>query len=196
MLRIILLLTLSFLLMCSSCAYAIDIIDIGVDLPLSGEAICKFSGNVPVRKIKTLNNSLTNDIVTFSLGISLESEIETNKSSLTASIRASISPFLGTIEGHAGEVLKNGRFQFSILKTTNETEETIEVVSGAKDGQSAPSKGIIKITKIENNKASGELKAVFKKTTETIMSAEKDSKEENGKVIVRCKFKDIPVKSF
>jgi hypothetical protein len=130
----------SFVVPVLICNFSLAQSDVDVDLTTGGSAKCTFSGKVPFRSIKAANNNLVVDSETGTTEVSINSELDTEKSTVNADIFASIEVISNPLELLNGEIVE---FE-STLKTIQTLEEDIEA-------------------------------------------------DENGRVIVTCKFKDVPV---
>lgn len=165
---------------------------------LSGEADCKVSGKSPVKKFIADANRLlvlqNEGISKGSIQLQLISNTETNL------IDINILALLGETENL--EPFLNGKtiniesvdstFKISnILKSSNVALEVSNTISGT---QSHSFRTILKVKKTEDDLLNGILNIVLKKSTfvETTNAGSK-SNTKNGKIVLRCKLKDIPL---
>ena len=171
---------------------------VDVDLTTGGTAQCVFNGKVPFRKIKAANNNLVIDTETATAEVSISSELDTAKNTINADVFAiveAISDPLELLNGNPVEFESN-EFEFSISKTRKSDGKLIQVTNETPDGDLTTVTGNIVVNTFDStdNIVSGVLKMVFENTLKTIEKLDEDIQaDENGKVTVTCRFKDVPV---
>ncbi len=161
-------------------------------------AKCTFNGNVPFHSIKTVDGSLIANNSTGVAEILINSELDTARDTFNADIVAIIESISASVSLLSGEEVKlqSKQFQFSISKTRKNNGKTIEITNKTPEGARTDVTSSILVTNFDrvNNKASFVIKMVFENTFKTIQKLGEDVEtNENGKVTVRCKFKDAPV---
>lgn len=178
------------------CSFAQD--DIDVELTTGGTAKCVFNGRVPFRRIKAASNNLVVDTQTGLTKVSIESELDTEKSTLNANLFAIIEATSDPTALLSGEEVEfqSTQFEFSVSKTRKSDGTTVEVTNETPEGERTSVTGnvLVKDFDFVGNKASGIIKMVFANTLRTISSLEEDIEtDENGKVVVTCRFDKVPV---
>lgn len=183
------------ILLTASLSSAQDGVD--VDLTTGGSANCVFNGKVPFRKIKAANNNLVVNTEAETTDVSISSELDTDKSTINADIFATIDvsdPF-ELLNGESVD-FESDEFEFSISKTRKSDGKLIQITNETSDGDLTTVTGNVVVNSFdsENNLVSGVLKMIFENTLKTIEKLDEDIQtDENGKVIVTCRFKDVPV---
>lgn len=172
--------------------------DVDVELTNGGSAKCVFNGRVPFRSIKAANNNLVIDTPSATADVSIKSELDTEKSTVSAGIFAVIEAVSDPTALLGGKEVsfQSKLFEFSISKTRKSDGKTIEVTNETPEGERTNVTGSILVKSFddENSKVSGMLKMVFANTLKTIQKLEEDIEtDENGKVTVLCRFENVPV---
>ena len=180
------------------CNFSLAQSDIDVELTTGGTAKCVFNGKVPFRRIKAANNNVVLDAVTGKTDVSINSELDTEKNTINADIFATISAVSNPLELLNGKEVEfeSDKFEFSLSKTRKSDGQTTIVTNETTAGETTSVTGniLVKSFDSEKNEASGVLKMVFANTLQTIRKLEEDIEtDENGKVIVTCKFNKVPV---
>ncbi len=188
----------SFLSILFLCNFSFAQNDVDVDLITGGAAKCTFNGKVPFKSIKAANNNVVIDPLSGLTEVSINSELDTEKSTINADIFATIDAITDPQELLQGNEVEfeSDEFEFSISKTSKKTGKTTEVSNETAEGDRTHVTGNVLVTSFddENSKASGTLKMVFSNTLKTISNLEEDIEtDENGKVTVICRFSDVPV---
>lgn len=166
------------------------------DEQTGGKVICRFSGDTDEFSKKVLLSG-ENSIVLDSTDNTVEFLFEGDN--LTGKQDSSLSLF-ATIRGISPELFLSNDFHSAL---SNEAE--LAIGKSADDGEefeitnlidgSAEKNAVvnIQIKRLKNKKASGNLKVRFPETVAITTVNNMESVEENGKVIVSCKFAGVPV---
>jgi len=173
--------------------------DIPEDVVVGGKAICAIRGRVPVKKVKADGNRL---LLLQSGGITNGSfSIQLIIAKKKFSIDLNILGLFGRVEDVDsflnGEVVKfeNSNSDFVLKKTRSSNGVVREVSNLLSTGEKGNLKGKIKVTSSENNLVNGRLKFTFQNTSFkfTMGGEDLNGRDNNGKVVVVCRFKDVPV---
>jgi len=189
-------LIVSFVIIIFACGYSFAQGDIDVELTTGGIARCVFNGKVPFRSIKAASNSLVVDTQTGLVKVLIESELDTEKSTLNANLFAIIeatSDPTALLSGKEVE-FESTQFEFSISKTRKSDGKTIQISNETPEGERTNVTGNVLVKDFAGSNASGVIKMVFANTLKTISSLEEDIEtDENGKVVVTCRFDKVPI---
>ncbi|MBI1857736.1 MAG: hypothetical protein HYR97_01255 [Candidatus Melainabacteria bacterium] len=168
------------------------------EINVGGKAKCVLNGEVPIRKIVADGNRvllIKQDNVTlgsFSLQL-----LKTTKKTL---IDFNILALFGEVKdvdaflSGAKHNFTSNESDFMVKVTFLKNDNVLDLSNELLDEQGALT-GSIKIKKFENNLASGDLKFIFEGTSLKITTGERDieDNDKNGKMVIRCKFKDVPI---
>ena len=186
---------MTYLIFCCSYTFAQDE-GIEVELITGGQANCQFSGKVPFRRIKASNNNIVTNTATGRTEVSVKSELDTEKNTINANIFTVVEALSNPASLLSGETVtfESTSFEFSISKVRKSDGKLIEVSNETPEGERTQGTTTIVVNNFVDNKASGTFQTVFTNTFKTIEKLEEDIEtDENGRVIVKCKFKDVPV---
>ena len=181
------------LLFAGSNVFAQDEID--VELATGGRVKCTFNGSVPFRRIKTTNNNVVVDI-DGTTEITIKSELDTEKNTINVDILAKIVALSNPIALLDGQPVDfdSTDFKFSISKTTKSDGKVIEITNETPEGERTTATGNVTVTNFEKNLSTGVMRMVFENTFRTIEKLDEEIEtDENGRVIVKCNFSDVPV---
>lgn len=172
--------------------------DIDVELITGGSATCTFKGRVPFKRIKAANNNLVTNTNTGKTDVSIESELDTEKNTITANIFAVIEAVSNPIALLSGQEIEfqSNKFEFSISKIRKSDGALTEVTNETPEGERTNVTGNVLVKSFDNtsDQVSGVLRMVFENTFKTIEKLDEDIEtDENGKVTVTCKFENVPV---
>ena len=176
-----------------STVFAQDEID--VELTTGGRVKCTFNGSVPFRRIKTTNNNVVVDI-DGTTEITIKSELDTEKNTINVDILAKIVALSNPIALLDGQPVDfdSTDFKFSISKMRKSDGKVIEITNETPEGERTTATGNVTVTNFEKNLSTGVMRMVFENTFRTIEKLdEKIETDENGRVIVKCNFSDVPV---
>ena len=171
------------------------------ELTTGGEAVCVFDGRVPFRRIKTTNNNVVVDI-DGTTEITIKSELDTEKNTINVDILAKIVALSNPFALLDGELVDFNNpvdfdstdFKFSISKMRKSDGKVIEITNETPEGERTTATGNVTVTNFEKNLSTGVMRMVFENTFRTIEKLdEKFETDENGRVIVKCNFSDVPV---
>ena len=179
------------------CSIALAQDTIPEDVQVGGNAICKFIGNTPVKKINADGNRLVlikstasgktkGSIIVQVITGENNSLIDTNVFALFGEV-PDVDSFLN------GKTLsfKNTDSDLSIKKTKDTViKETTNLLPDASKGEII---GTIKITNHDSSSVSGKLKLLFKNTIYSITQNNEVKKlnKNNKRIIVNCTFSDV-----
>lgn len=169
-----------------------------VEIVLGGIAKCSFSGRVPFRKIQAINNTLITDMITGRTEISFQIELDSQRKNLNAEIVTLIESLPPGVEllGGAPIDFDSINTRFSIVKASKIDGTIFQVSNETPQGNKTVATGTVVISRFEgtDNLADGVVKLVFDNTFRTIQKPGEDVEIiDNGKVKVKCSFKNIPV---
>ncbi|MBI2995410.1 MAG: hypothetical protein HYY52_01705 [Candidatus Melainabacteria bacterium] len=180
---------------CSTYTFAQDE-GIEVELITGGQANCRFNGKVPFRRIKASNNNIVTDASTGRTEVSINSELDTEKNTINANIFTVVEALSNPATLLSGEsvTFESTDFEFSISKERKSDGKIIEVTNETPEGERTQGTVTILVDTFVDNKASGTFQTTFTNTFRTIEKLEEDVEtDENGRVIVKCTFKNVPV---
>ena len=171
------------------------------DIVTGGKASCIFRGSVPFKRVVADGNRL---LLLQAGGITkasiiIQSIFETKNESIDVNILALLGQILDTdLFLNKGKVQDFENIESDlILKQTKKSDGQVTEVSNVTQGSERTAiNGSFKITNSKDNKASGVLNLICKNTFHSVKSREGsvvETKADNGKVIVRCRFKDVPI---
>lgn len=169
---------------------------IEVELVTGGQANCRFNGKVPFRRIKASNNNIVTNTTTGRTEVTVKSELDTEKNTINANIFTVIEALSNPASLLSGETVtfESTSFEFSISKVRKSDGKLIEVSNETPEGERTQGTTTIVVNTFVENKASGTFETIFTNTFKTIEQLEEDIEtDENGRVIVKCTFKNVPV---
>ena len=172
--------------------------DINVNLTTGGTAKCTFSGKVPFRSIKTEANNVVVDAAKGTTQVSINSELDTEKNTFNANIFATVEATSSPLELLSGKEVsfESNTFEFSISKTSKSNGKTIQITNETPDGEKTSATGNLSVKSFDSkkNEVAGVIKIIFENTLKTLQKVEEDiGTDENGKVIVICRFNNVPI---
>jgi len=169
---------------------------VDVEIPTGGVAQCVFNSKVPFHRITASNNNIVTDPLTGSTKVGINSELDTDKNTITVDILATVSALSDPSALLSGSevTFESDEFDLSISKTDKKSGKTTNITNETAEGEKTSASATVIVKSFESNQAAGSVKFVFSNTTKTIQKLEEDIKTtNNGQVIVRCNFAGIPV---
>ncbi|OGI18984.1 MAG: hypothetical protein A3B68_07185 [Candidatus Melainabacteria bacterium RIFCSPHIGHO2_02_FULL_34_12] len=169
------------------------------DIVLGGKAICTVSGKSPVKRFTADANRL---LILQSGGISKGSiQLQLIQGSEQGLIDVNILALLGEIDDldlfFNGNIFnfENNTSEITLIKTIEKNNLTVRVNNSSADESLFPVTGKIKISSPDQSTANGTLNLKVSDTSflRTNDLEENTSNENNGKLNIRCRLKDVPV---
>ena len=168
------------------------------DANLGGEAKCIIRGKgVPFKSGTTDANRLllVQNEGMASGSILFQKVLTTDRFTIDASAQA----FFGLIEDLdgflAGKKLdfESSDSDLGLKKITPGNNTVIEVINVFDDETKGNLKGTIQLKSSDNEKATGQIKLTFESTIRKVTKSGETTQSDNGKVLIKCKFKDVPI---
>lgn len=167
------------------------------EVEIGGKASCRFSGGFEQfnKKIKSKENSFVIDLSNESIEFNIEAIFSTSGEDFAISVYAPISD-INIDSLLSGKLINAKSFEseLSLVKSTEEDSIEISNLDEDKDGLPIESPVLVKITNYSEatKEASGNIRIRY---PNTILIQEENDDEEvaNGKVVVTCSFKGVPV---
>lgn len=170
--------------------------DVDVNVTTGGIASCVFNKKAPFHTITAENNNFVVNLLSGGTNVSINSELETDKSKINVEILASINSLSDPSALLNGETVsfESNSFDLNLSKENKTTGKITNVTNDTLEEERPKASASITVKSFENNLAAGSIKLIFTNTEKTIQQLDEEiSTSENGSVIVRCDFSGIPV---
>lgn len=170
----------------------------GENIVVGGKAICTVGGKSPVRKFTADGNRLlvlqSGGISKGSIQLQLISDTEKDLTDINILALLGETPDLNPFLNGKTISVESVDSTFDIKNTVKSTKTTFEVSNTISETQSYSFKTKLKVKKTKDNVVNGILNIKLKNSTFVKTSSENtESNPNNGKIVLRCKLKDIPL---
>ena len=167
------------------------------DVVVGGTAKCKLKGNVPFKSGFTDGNRLLIlQSEEFSNGSIILQRIFENEDILIDVKALALFGLINDVNSFlSGEVLsfENIDSDFTLTQQNKNKDTKLDISNVLEDGTKGKLVGKIKLSSVENNLAGGNVLLDYKSTIVKLEENEEVNTMDNGRVTIRCKFKDVPL---